>query len=82
MSMKELRKKFLSLLRYVPYVIDENPKIQWLLSCLPTRFKYRIEFDNAKTLEEDMRKSDFCYEHSKKIESLPNWKAKKTSNFD
>ena len=33
--MKELRSKFLSLLRYVPYIIDENPKIQRFLSCLP-----------------------------------------------
>ena len=28
MSMKELSNKFLSLLRYVPYIIDEKPKIQ------------------------------------------------------
>ena len=26
-SMKELSNKFLSLLRYVPYIIDEKPKI-------------------------------------------------------
>ena len=70
MSMKELSSKFLSLLRYVPYIIDEKPKIQLVLSCLPTRFKDRIEFDNLKTLEEAMRKANFCYEQSKK--SLPN----------
>ena len=29
-----------------------------------------------------MRKVDFCYEHSKKRENLPNWKNKRTSNFD
>ena len=29
-----------------------------------------------------MRKVDFCYEQSKKRESLPNWKNKKTSHFD
>ena len=28
MSMKELSSKVLSLLRYVPYIIDEKPKIQ------------------------------------------------------
>ena len=60
MSMKELSNKFLSLLRYVPYIIDEKPKIQRFLSCLPTSFKDRIEFDNSKTLEEAMRK-DFFY---------------------
>ena len=33
MSMNALSSKFLSLLRYVPYIIDENPKIQRFLSC-------------------------------------------------
>ena len=80
--MKELRIKFLSLLRYVPYIIDENPKIQRFLSCLPTSFKDRIEFDNPKNLEEAMRKVYLCYEQSKKMESLPKWKTKKTSHFD
>ena len=29
-----------------------------------------------------MRKVEFCYEQRKKRESLPNWKTKKTSQFD
>ena len=29
-----------------------------------------------------MRKDDLYYEQSKKRESLPNWKNKKTSHFD
>ena len=83
MSMKELSGKFLSLLRYVPYIIDEKPKIQRFLSFPPTSLKDRIEFDNTNTLEEAMRKVDFCYEHSKKKKgSIPNQKNKRTSNFD
>ena len=82
MYMKELSNKFLILLRYVPYIIDEKPKIQWYLSFLPTRFKYRIEFDNPKIFEEAMREVDFYYERSKKRESLHNWKTKKTSHFN
>ena len=82
MSMKELSSKFLSLLRYAPYIIDEKQKIQRFLNCLPASFKDRIEFDNLKTLEEAMRKDEFCYEQSKKRESLPNWKTKKTSHFE
>ena len=39
-------------------------------------------FDNSKTLEEAMRKFDFCYERSKKRENIPKWKNKRTSNFD
>ena len=29
-----------------------------------------------------MRNVEFCYEKSKKRESLPNWKTKETSHFD
>ena len=82
MSMKELCSKLLSLLRYVPYIINENLEIQRFLSCLSTSLKDMIEFDNSETLEEAMRKDDFCYEQSKKREILPNWKNKKTSHFD
>ena len=83
MSMKELSSNFLSLLWYVPCIIDKNPKIQRFLSCLPTSFKDIIEFDNPKTLEEAMRKAIFCYEQSKnKKECIPNWKNKRSSKFD
>ena len=80
--MKKLSGKFLTLLRYVPYIIDEKPKIQIFLSCLPTSFKDKIEFDNLKTLEKEMRKDNFCYRQSKKRETIPNWKNKRASNFD
>ena len=39
-----------------------------------------IEYDNTKTLEEAMRKSNFCYEHNRKKESMDNWKAKQNNN--
>src|SRR6267378_3543923 len=35
MNMKELNSKFSSLLRCVPYIVDEKPKVQHFLSCLP-----------------------------------------------
>ena len=82
MLMKELSSKFISLLRYVPYTIDKKPKIQRFLSCLSTSFKDKIEFDNPKTLEEAMTKSYIFYKWSKNRESIPNWKNKRTSNFD
>ena len=72
MLMKGLSSKFLSLLRYVPYITDGKPKIQRFLSRLPTSFKDIIEFDNPKTLEEAMQKSNFCYKQSKKRERIPN----------
>ena len=60
--MKDLNSKFLSLLRYVPYLVDEKPKVQRFLGCLPYHIKDRIEYDNPKTLEEAMRKANFCFE--------------------
>ena len=72
MNMKELNSKFLSLLRYLPYIVDEKPKVQFFLSHLPCHIKDRIEYDNPKTLEEAMRKENFCYEQNRKRESMPN----------
>ena len=80
--MKDLSSNFLSLLRYVPYIIDEKPKIQRFMGCFIISFKDIIEFDNPKTLEEEMIKDNSCYEQSKKREIIPNWKNKRTSNFD
>ena len=62
MTMKYLNSKFLILLRYVPYIVDEKTKVQRFFSCLPYHIKDRIEYDNPKTLEEAMRKATFCYE--------------------
>jgi len=40
LTMKELCNKFLSLLRYVPYIVDEKEKIyRKFLSCLPHIYK-------------------------------------------
>ena len=81
--MNELSSKILSLLWYGPYIIDKNPKIQRFLSCFPISFKDKIEFGNLKTLEEVIRKANFCYEQSKnKRDVIPNWKNKRTSNFE
>ena len=80
MTMKDLNSKFLSLLRYVPYLVDEKPKVQRFLSCILYHIKDRIEYDNPNTLEEDMRKANFCYEENRKKESMANWKAKKNNN--
>ena len=66
MNMKKLNSKFLILLRYVMYIVDEKPKVQRFLSCLPYHIKDRIDYDNPKTLEEAMRKANFCYEHNRK----------------
>ena len=82
MNMKELNSKFLSLLKYVPYIVDEKLKVKRFLSCLPFHIKDIIEQDNPKTLEEAMRKADLCYEQNHKKESMTIQKAKRTNNFE
>ena len=53
------------------------------LSCLPFSFKDNIEYNNPKTLEEAMRNANLCYEQSRnKREGVPNWKVKRTNNFE
>ena len=80
--MKELNSKFLSLLRYMPYIVDEKPKVQQFLSCLTYHINDRIEYDNPKTLEEAMRKVNFCYEHNRQKKNITNWKAKRNNKFE
>ena len=82
MTMKELCSKFLSLLRYVLYIIDEKPKIQWFLSCFPIMFKEQIEYDYPEMLEEAMRKENLCYDQNKnKTESIPAWKNQRKNKY-
>ena len=82
MNTKELNSKFLSLLRYVPYIVDEKPKVQRFLSYLPYHIKDIIEYHNPKNLEEAMRKENLCYEQNCKKESMIKWKAKRNNNFE
>ena len=66
----------------MPYIVDEKPKVQRFLSCLPYHIKDRIEYDNLKTLEEAMRKTNFYYEQNRKKKSMANWNAKRNNNFE
>ena len=82
MNVKELNSKFLSLLRCVPYIVDEKPKVHRFLNYLLYHIKDRIEYDNPKTLEEAMRKVNLCYEQNRKKESMTNQKAKRNNKFE
>ena len=50
-TMHEYANKFLELLRYVWYIIDEKVKVQQFLNGLPQAYKDRIEFYEPRTLE-------------------------------
>ena len=54
-----------------------------LSQLLSLMVKERIEYENPKSLEEAMRKKNFCYDTNKnKRENIPKWKTKRHDNFD
>ena len=57
--MEEYVNKFLELLRYVKYIKDDKVKIQCFLSGIPQAYIENIEFDEPRTLEEDIRKAKY-----------------------
>ena len=81
--MEEYANKFLELLRYVRYIRDDNVKIQRFLSGLPLDYKDRIEFDEPRTLEEEIRKDKYCYEQKKRKPDFHKvWKDQKNEKFE
>jgi hypothetical protein len=62
LTIEEYVKKFLDLLRYVPYIKVEKAKLQCLIIGLPKDYRNIIEFDEPKTLEGTIRKATYCHE--------------------
>ena len=80
--MDEYANKFLELLRYVWYIIDEKVKVQLILSGFPQSYKDRIEFYEPRTLEEVIRKAKYCYEQRQgKPDYHKAWKDKKKAKY-
>ena len=52
MTDEEYTSRFLELLIYVPYLREEKAKVQRFISGMPVAYKYRIEFDEPRSLEE------------------------------
>jgi len=52
MTDDEYTRRFLELLRYVPYLKEEKAKVQGFISGLPVTYKYQIEFDEPISLED------------------------------
>jgi hypothetical protein len=62
---------------------DEKVKIHHFLSGFPQSHGDRIEFDEPKTLDDTIRKGNYCYEQSKKKPEFNKmWKEKKKENFE
>jgi len=59
--------KVMELLRYVPYLNEDNENIQRLISGLSIIFKDKIEFDEPRSFDEAIRKIKHFYEQSNRI---------------
>jgi hypothetical protein len=59
MKIYEYERRFLELLKYVAFIKDEHIKIQRYLSGLPSFINDKIQYDNPKTLEENIRCDKF-----------------------
>jgi hypothetical protein len=82
LTMDAYAKRFLELLRYVPYLKDEKARIQCSLSGLPQSYHDRIEFENPKTPKNTIRKAKCCYDQSKHMQDpLKDWKRKDNPGF-
>jgi hypothetical protein len=83
MTMTEYDKKFLGLLKYVGFINDEKVKIHRFLSGLPTFYKEKIRYDEAKALTEAIETAKYMYEQGHGRESLQkSWKDKKKDKFN
>jgi hypothetical protein len=68
-------KRFMALLRYVPYLKDEKARVQCFLSGFPQSYQDIIKFDKSKTLEDTTRNTECCYDQSRhKPEPSKDWK--------
>jgi len=59
----------------VPYLKKEKAKIQRFISWFLIAFRYRMEFDEPRSLEEAIRKLKYFYEQSKcRSKTRPDWR--------
>jgi hypothetical protein len=78
MSIDEYERRFLELLKYVPFIKDETVKIQRYLSGLPSSISDKIQYDDPKTMEETIRREKFLYDQQKEKPTFQkDWEGKK-----
>jgi hypothetical protein len=62
MTIDKYERRFLELLKYVPFIKDETIKIQRYMSGLPSPINDKIQYDDPKTMEETIRRPKCLYE--------------------
>lgn len=81
MTTNEHVNKFLELLRYAKYILDEKIQIWCFLGGLPQSYKDRIGFNKPQTLGKENLKAKYIYEHKYNLDFQRKWKDKKKEKF-
>jgi hypothetical protein len=72
-TIDEYERILLELLKYVYFIMDEQVKIHRYLSGMPSFISDKIQYDDAKTLEENIRRSKCLYDHYRGIPTYQNY---------
>ena len=65
MTIDEYERRFLGMLKYVPFIKDETVKIQRYLSGIPSPISDKIQYDEPKNMEETIRREKCLYEQQR-----------------
>ena len=83
MKIDEYERRFLELLKYVPFIKDEIVKIQRYLSGLSSFISEKILYDEPKTLEDTIRRDKCLYDQQKARPFFQKaWEDNKKLNMD
>jgi hypothetical protein len=65
MTIDKYKRRFLELLKFVPFIKDEQVKIQRYLSGLPSLISDNIQYDDPNTLKETIRSGKCHYDQQR-----------------
>jgi hypothetical protein len=83
MTMDEYGRIFLNLLKYFDFIKDEHVKIQRFLSGFSSIFSDKIQYDDSKTLDEEIRRSKCLYDQHKGRPTFQKaWEDKNKGNME
>jgi hypothetical protein len=78
MTIYEYKKRFLELLKYVPFIKEETVNIQRYLSGLPPSIGDKIQYDDPKSTKETIRRVKCLYEQQRENPTFQKaWEDKK-----
>jgi hypothetical protein len=83
MTMVEYERQLLELLKYVDFIKDEEVNIYRFFHGLPSIFSDKIQYDDPKTLEENIRRDKCLYDHHRGRQTFQKvWEDKKKGKME